>query len=99
MYEIVSATSGRQALEILDEQHFDLIMLDVNMPEMDGLETLRLIRKKHQTPVVLMTGDKILDTSVGFAELGCDDYVTKPFLAPLLKEIVHNMTECININE
>ena len=99
MYEIVSATSGRQALEILDEQHFDLIMLDVNMPEMDGLETLRLIRKKHQTPVVLMTGDKSLDTSVGFAELGCDDYVTKPFLAPLLKEIVHNMTECININE
>ena len=99
MYEIVSATSGRQAIEILDEQHFDLIMLDVNMPEMDGLETLRLIRKKHQTPVVLMTGDKSLDTSVGFAELGCDDYVTKPFLAPLLKEIVHNMTECININE
>ncbi len=99
MYEIVSATSGKQALEILDEQEFDLIMLDVNMPEMDGLETLKLIRKKYQTPVVLMTGDKSLDTSVGFAELGCDDYVTKPFLAPLIKEIVHNMTECINISE
>ena len=99
MYEIVSATSGKQALEILDEQEFDLIMLDVNMPEMDGLETLRLIRKKYQTPVVLMTGDKSLDTSVEFAALGCDDYVTKPFLAPLLKEIVHNMTECINISE
>ncbi|MGN0577174.1 MAG: HD domain-containing phosphohydrolase [Ruminiclostridium sp.] len=99
MYEIVSATSGKQALEILDEQEFDLIMLDVNMPEMDGLETLRLIRKKYQTPVVLMTGDKSLDTSVEFAALGCDDYVTKPFLAPLIKEIVHNMTECINISE
>jgi len=89
-YEIVSATSGMEALELLKEQRFDLILLDVMMPEMDGLETLRRIRENFSTPVVLMTGDKTLNIS---EELGCDDYITKPVLPLLIKEIIHNMTE------
>ncbi|MBQ3162049.1 MAG: response regulator [Oscillospiraceae bacterium] len=93
MYEIISVCSGKEALEVLDIQHFDLIMLDLMMPDMDGLETLREIRKKHQTPVVLMTGDKNLAMSTEFAALGCDDYVTKPFLPLLIKEVIYNMTE------
>lgn len=92
-YEIVSSESGSEALALLDQQKFDLIMLDYMMPEMDGLETLRRIREKFTTPVVLMTSDKTLDTSKEFAKLGCDDYVTKPFLPMILKEIIHNMTE------
>ena len=99
MYEIIPASSGKQALEIIEQQTFDLILLDVNMPEMDGLETLRLIRKKYQTPVVLMTADKTLDTSTEYGELGCDDFITKPFLPLLLKEIIHNMTERTNIKD
>ncbi|MBQ8041284.1 MAG: response regulator, partial [Lachnospiraceae bacterium] len=90
-YEIVSSESGSEALALLDQQKFDLIMLDYMMPEMDGLETLRRIREKFTTPVVLMTSDKTLDTSKEFAKLGCDDYVTKPFLPMILKEIIHNM--------
>lgn len=93
MYEIVSVNSGKEAIEILKKQTFDLILLDVKMPEMDGMETLKLIREKYTTPVVLMTCDKTLDSSTEFAELGCDDYITKPFLPLLLKEVVHNMTE------
>ena len=93
MYEIVSAESGMQALEILENQTFDLIMLDVVMPKMDGLETLKLIRQKYQTPVVLMTGDKSLGASGKFEQLGCDDYITKPFLPLMIKEVVHNMTK------
>ena len=93
MYEIIPAVSGKQALEILEQQSVDLILLDVNMPEMDGLETLRLIRKKYQTPVVLMTSDRTLDTSIEFEKMGCDDYITKPFLPLLMKEVIHNMTE------
>lgn len=93
MYRIISAESGREALEILEQEKMDLIMLDVVMPEMDGLETLRLIREKYQTPVVLMTGDKTLDTSTEFAALGCDDYITKPFLPLLIKEVIYNMTK------
>lgn len=93
MYEITSADSGMMALELLGKETYDLIMLDVKMPEMDGLETLKLIREKFQTPVVLMTGDKNLETSTEFAALGCNDYITKPFLPLLIKEVVHNMTE------
>ena len=97
-YEIYQAGSGREALEILEQQSFDLILLDVKMPDMDGLETLRRIRKKYRTPVVLMTSDKTLDTSMEFEELGCDDYITKPFLPLLIQEVVHNMTERIDID-
>lgn len=93
MYQIISAEGGQEALDILEKEKVDLIMLDVVMPDMDGLETLRRIREKYQTPVVLMTGDKTLDTSTEFAELGCDDYVTKPFLPLLIKEVIYNMTK------
>ena len=96
-YEMYRAGGGREALEMLEQQSFDLILLDVKMPDMDGLETLREIRKKYRTPVVLMTSDKTLDTSTEFGELGCDDYITKPFLPLLIKEVVHNMTERIDI--
>lgn len=95
MYEVVSAGGGKEALEILEKQPFDLILLDVKMPEMDGLETLKRIREKYQTPVVLITGDRTLDASTEFTKLGFDDYITKPFLPQLIKEIVHNMTERI----
>ncbi len=97
MYEVVSAGSGKEALNILEQQSFDLILLDVKMPEMDGLEVLKLIREKYQVPIVLMTSDKSLDLSIEFAQYGCDDYITKPFLPMLVKEIVHNMTERTNI--
>ena len=66
---------------------------------MDGLETLRLILKKYQTPGCLMTSYKTLDTSTEYGELGCDDFITKPFLPLLLKEIIHNMTERTNIKD
>lgn len=97
MYEIIPAESGKQALEIIENEEVDLILLDINMPEMDGLETLRRIRRKYQTPVVLLTSDKTLSMTVEFTELGCDDYVTKPFLPQLLKEVIHNMTERTNL--
>ena len=92
-YEVISAESGKEALRLLGSQSFDLILLDVKMPEMDGLETLRHIREKYRTPVVLMTSDKTLEAATEFAELGCDDFITKPVLPLLIKEIVHTMTE------
>ena len=63
------------------------------------ISMLKIIRQKYQTPVVLMTGDKTLDASMEFAELGCSDYIIKPFLPILVKEIVHNMTERTNIKD
>jgi len=90
MYEVVSVGGGREALEVLGQQDFDLVLLDVMMPDMDGLETLKLIRNKYQVPVVLMTADKTLDFATEFSKLGCDDFITKPVLPTLLKELVHN---------
>ncbi len=99
MYQVVSAEGGEEALAIMEHQVFDLILLDVKMPDIDGLETLRRIREKYQTPVVLMTGDKTLDAAAEFAALGCDDYITKPFLPLLIKEVVHNMLERMHIDD
>ncbi len=99
MYEIVSAGGGKEALELLEKRSFDLILLDVKMPGMDGLEALRLIREKYSTPVALMTSDRSFDMAMEFAALGYEDYITKPFLPLLMKEIVHNMTERTNIEE
>lgn len=93
IYQIKSVTGGEEALEILDEESFDLIMLDVNMPGMSGLETLKRIREFSDTPIVLMSADKNLSASSQFALLGCSDYITKPFVPLLIKEVVHNMTK------
>jgi DNA-binding response OmpR family regulator len=78
-YRVVTAANGRQALDAVRREPPDLIVLDVMMPEMDGIEFLRVLRTQHSTPVVLLTarvGDE--DKIVGL-ELGADDYLTKPF--------------------
>ncbi len=92
-YELSFVKGGQEALKELNRNHFDLILLDVMMPDMDGLETLKHLRKIHKTPVVLMTGNKNLDTSSDFAAYGCNDYITKPFQPLLVKEVVYNTTE------
>ncbi len=98
-YELTAVKSGSEALKELNREQFDLIFLDVMMPDMDGLETLRHIRKIYNTPVVLMSGNKTLEAAADFAELGCNDYITKPFLPLLIKEVVHNMTERTKIHQ
>lgn len=95
-YKLFFTNSGIEALERMKVHFYDLVLLDVKMADMDGLETLRRIREFSDVPVVLMTGDKTLNTSSDFAKLGCDDYITKPFLPLLLKEVIHNMTKRVN---
>lgn len=92
-YKLFFTNSGIEALERMKVHFYDLVLLDVKMADMDGLETLQRIREFSDVPVVLMTGDKTLNTSSDFAKLGCDDYITKPFLPILLKEVIHNMTK------
>lgn len=81
-YEIVEAENGEEALEIFEKEEPDLILLDIMMPGIDGLEVLRQIRQTHnqwQLPVIFITakGEEI-DKVVGL-ELGADDYLVKPF--------------------
>jgi diguanylate cyclase (GGDEF)-like protein len=80
-FEIVEAESGLQALALIESQSFDLVMLDVMMPGIDGLETLRRIRKQKSSvllPVIMVTAKSESDNVVEALNLGANDYVTKP---------------------
>jgi two-component system KDP operon response regulator KdpE len=78
-FEVVDTTSGTKALDRLRDQLPDLILLDVMMPDLDGFETLRLIREISTVPVIMLTAKGEEDDRVRGLELGADDYVTKPF--------------------
>ena len=78
-HQLYEAYNGRQTLDVLSNEHIDLVLLDIMMPVMDGIETLAQIRKDYNMPVILLTAksedaDKILGLNVG-----ADDYITKPF--------------------
>ena len=78
-YQVETAYDGRTAVELARSGSFDLIILDVMMPEMDGLETCMHIREFSDVPVIMLTArSEDTDKLMGF-EYGADDYVTKPF--------------------
>ena len=78
-FEVRIANDGRKALEIFEEQNPNLIMLDIMLPELDGWQVCREIRKKSQCPIVMLTAKgEVFDKVLGL-ELGADDYVVKPF--------------------
>lgn len=78
-FQVFEAASGSKALDQLRDQLPDLILLDVMMPDLDGFETLRLIREISTVPVIMLTAKGEEDDRVRGLELGADDYVTKPF--------------------
>ena len=78
-YAIEKAYDGEQALEVFEKSQPDLVILDLMLPTMDGLEVCREIRKQSAVPVIMLTAkDSEIDKVLGL-ELGADDYVTKPF--------------------
>lgn len=91
LYKIIGVQSGKEAIELIDKITVDLILLDVNMPEMDGFETLEHIREKHSIPIVFMTGDRNLETIQRATALGVEDYINKPFMPLAIKEIIHSI--------
>jgi two-component system KDP operon response regulator KdpE len=78
-YQVLEAHSGLDALEMIRTQLPDLVLLDVMMPELDGFETLRMLREFSNVPVIMLTAKGEEDDKVYGLELGADDYVTKPF--------------------
>jgi len=78
-YTVTHVDEGPIALEIFNEQPFDLIILDIMLPEISGLDICRSIRKKSNVPIIMVTAkDSEVDRVTGL-EIGADDYVTKPF--------------------
>ena len=78
-HEVIETGDGRTALELMAEQPADLVVLDLMMPVMDGLETCRRLREIGDVPVVMLTALGSEQDRVMGLELGADDYVTKPF--------------------
>jgi DNA-binding response OmpR family regulator len=88
-YEVDLAADGAQALELLAADGYDLVLLDLNLPEVDGFEVCQRLRQQRDfTPVLMLTARGQPDDVVYGLKLGADDYVTKPFdLAELLARI------------
>src|SRR5574342_1183055 len=78
-YEVVCAYDGNEALRRVEDFQPDLILLDIMLPQRDGMEVCREVRKKYEIPIIMLTAkDSEIDKVLGL-ELGADDYVTKPF--------------------
>jgi DNA-binding response OmpR family regulator len=78
-HEVVSALDGRQALDLFAQQKFDLVVLDIMLPKLDGIEVCRRLRGRSQVPIIMLTAkDDEIDKVLGL-EMGADDYITKPF--------------------
>lgn len=86
-YDVAVAEDGIEALKILADNQFDLILLDVMMPNMDGWDTLKAIRKNpatEHTPVIMITAVSEDQKVVSGLKIGADDYIVKPFILPNL---------------
>ncbi len=78
-YEVIKTDNGRSGLEIAEKSEVDLVLLDIMIPELNGLEVLRRIRKKSDIPIIMLTArDAVMDKVSGL-DAGADDYITKPF--------------------
>ena len=78
-YEVSTAMSGRAALESVERENPDLIVLDLGLPDIDGVEVTRLVRDGRATPIVVLSARETEGDKVRALDCGADDYVTKPF--------------------
>ncbi len=96
-FRVAAARSGEQALSFLQKKTPDLILLDINMPGMDGFETYDRLRRTHASvPVVFLTSQNDPDTEVRCFESGAQDFVNKPFVAPVLVSRVRRILDLQN---
>ncbi|MBZ5659425.1 MAG: response regulator [Acidobacteriia bacterium] len=96
-HSLVIVNNGREALDALDREHFDLILMDVQMPEMSGLEATAAIRQKEKSagsriPIIALTAFAMKDDRDRCLEAGMDDYVTKPIEQAALFEAIERLT-------
>ena len=91
-YKVFLVSSGTEALNVFNQENFDLVLLDIVLPKLDGYEVCRQIRKKSQIPIIILTSLSNISNRILGLELGADDYVVKPF-SP--KELEARITSAI----
>lgn len=91
-YETMSAYDGNQAIDIINNNDFELILLDMMLPYRSGDEIIKVIRKKSEVPVIVLSAKGMTNVKVDMLKLGADDYVTKPFeIDELLARVSTNL--------
>lgn len=97
---VCAAKNGRDAVEFCNKTSFDLVILDVMMPVMNGLEACKEIRRTHDVPILFLTALSEERDFLGGYRSGCDDYITKPFpLSVLYEKCISMIKRYKNINE
>jgi DNA-binding NtrC family response regulator len=91
-YTVVSAEAGEEALQILQQSHIDLVVTDMRMPGMNGIELLKNIRQRHgDLGVIILTGYGQIESYIEAMNFGAIEYVSKPFKVDELKFIVNKV--------
>ncbi len=78
-YDVITAENGREALDLLEENAPDLIILDISMPELDGIHVLEFVRQKSNIPVIMLTARNEPAVVNNAFSVGANDYISKPF--------------------
>ncbi|MGB3850132.1 MAG: response regulator [Tunicatimonas sp.] len=97
-YDIESVKDGQKVIDKLEKESFDVILMDINMPKMDGMECSRQIRalsdpKKAQTPIIAITGNASNYSEDDFKEVGINEFIPKPIDFDVLVETVNRFTQ------
>ncbi|MHC1749326.1 MAG: response regulator transcription factor [Cellulosilyticaceae bacterium] len=90
-YEVIEAYNGKEALDKIEKEHFDLAILDVMLPYVDGWTVCRRIKKKYEVPILFLTARGEEDDELMSFDVGADDYVKKPFSGPVLMARVNKL--------
>ena len=98
-YHVVTAYNGREALSVAQTENPDLVVLDIMMPEMNGIDFMQAHRAERNTPIIMLTAKVEDDDKIIGLELGADDYVTKPFKPRELMARIRNVLRRAGVNE
>jgi DNA-binding NtrC family response regulator len=93
-YDVMTVKSGIDGLKLLEDNTFDLVLTDLKMPDIDGIEVLRIVKEKWpHIKVIIMTGYQTVETAVKAIKLGAFDYIEKPFTPEQILLAVRNALE------
>lgn len=98
-YEVISATNGRKGLEIFQVEEIDLVIMDVMMPELDGFNTTRQMKRIKDVPIIMLSARTSEEDKVYGFEMGVDDYVTKPFSLKELMARIRRLSQKTAVTE